>query len=83
MRNTIGIYTSSTTTSTTTTLPGPDVELQSKFAWVAVSAPAQPELEISEELAAEIQEALAAADRGETLDLGSFAQYVDDDGDDG
>lgn len=32
---------------------------------------------VSEELAAEIREALAAAERGETEDLGSFAQYAD------
>lgn len=33
---------------------------------------------VSEELAAEIREALAAAERGETEDLGSFAQYADE-----
>lgn len=33
---------------------------------------------VSEQLAAEIQEALAAAERGETEDLGSFAQYADE-----
>lgn len=32
---------------------------------------------VSEELAAEIREALAAVERGETEDLGSFAQYAD------
>jgi hypothetical protein len=33
------------------------------------------------ELAAEIREGLAAAERGETEDLGSFQQYLDDDED--
>lgn len=33
------------------------------------------------ELAAEIREGLAAAERGETVDLGSFQQYLDDDED--
>lgn len=33
---------------------------------------------VSEELAAEIRSALAAAERGETEDLGSFAQYADE-----
>ena len=33
---------------------------------------------VSEELAAEIREALAAAERGETEDLGSFAQHADE-----
>lgn len=40
------------------------------------SRPADPY--VSEELAAEIREALAAADRGETEDLGSFAQHADE-----
>lgn len=86
MTHTMGIYTSSaTTTGTTTALPGPDLELESKFAWIAVTAPAgrRPEIHISDELAAEICEALAAADRGETLDLGSFAQFADDSDDEG
>jgi hypothetical protein len=34
------------------------------------------------ELAAEIRDGLAAAERGETVDLGSFSQYADDDQDD-
>jgi hypothetical protein len=34
------------------------------------------------ELAAEIREGLAAAERGETVDLGSFGHYADDDEDD-
>jgi len=34
--------------------------------------------EPSEELAAEIREALAAVERGETEDLGSFAQYAEE-----
>jgi hypothetical protein len=33
------------------------------------------------ELAAEIKEGLAAADSGETRDLGTFEQYLHDDGD--
>jgi hypothetical protein len=33
------------------------------------------------ELAIEIREGLAAAERGETADLGSFQQYLDDDED--
>jgi predicted transcriptional regulator len=33
------------------------------------------------DLAAEIREGLAEAERGETVDLGSFAQYGDDDQD--
>jgi hypothetical protein len=35
--------------------------------------------EVSAELAGEIREALEATDRGETVDLGTFAQYADDD----
>jgi hypothetical protein len=35
------------------------------------------------ELASEIREGLAAAERGETEDLGSFQQYLDDDADEG
>ena len=38
----------------------------------------QPSPPLSEELAAEIREGLAAADHGETEDLGSFAQYAGD-----
>jgi hypothetical protein len=34
--------------------------------------------ELSDELAAELREALAASERGETDDLGSFAQYADE-----
>ena len=33
------------------------------------------------DLAAEIREGLAAAERGETVDRGSFQQYLDDNGD--
>jgi hypothetical protein len=44
-----------------------------------------PEREIivwrNPDLAAEIREGLAEAERGETVDLGSFAQYGDDDQD--
>ncbi len=39
-------------------------------------APCREEHELSAELAATIREALAAAERGETDDLGSFAQYA-------
>jgi len=35
---------------------------------------------LSEKLAAEIREALAAVQRGETVDLGSFARYAEPDG---
>ena len=41
---------------------------------------------VSEELASEIREGLAAAKRGETKDLGSFAEHADEpepDGDEG
>lgn len=34
------------------------------------------------ELAAQIREGIAQAERGETVDLGSFAQYLDGDDDD-
>lgn len=34
------------------------------------------------QLAAQIREGIAQAQRGETVDLGSFAQHLDEDGDD-
>jgi hypothetical protein len=36
---------------------------------------------LSAELSAQIREALAATERGETVDLGDFTQYADDDPD--
>lgn len=38
-----------------------------------------PDPPMSEQLAADLREALAESERGETVDLGSFAQYADDD----
>lgn len=78
MTHMIGVYTSATS-ATPAPVAGPSQEVQEQFAWMAVSVSAdRPELHIPEELAAEIREALAAADRGETEDLGSFAQYADE-----
>ena len=43
-------------------------------------APRYPPM--SEQLAAEIREALTRVERGQVVDLGSFAQYADDDSED-
>lgn len=44
-----------------------------------VSAEAPHDPPMSKQLAAGIREALARVERGQVVDLGSFAQYVDND----
>jgi hypothetical protein len=39
---------------------------------------ASPGPPVSDQLAAEIREALAASERGETYDLGDFGRYLED-----
>jgi hypothetical protein len=77
----VGIYTHAVTAT-----PAPvtaSSELQECFAWLSIGAtsttgaPRDPP--ISDQLAAEIREALARVERGQVADLGSFAQYADDD----
>jgi hypothetical protein len=80
----VGIY-----TQTATATPAPvaaSSELQECFAWLSTGttsmtgAPQDPPM--SEQLATEICEALARVERGQVVDLGSFAQYADDDSED-
>ncbi len=58
-------------------------DLQECFAWLSTSTTSTTEVPqdppVSPELAAEIREALARVERGQVVDLGSFAQYADDD----
>jgi hypothetical protein len=84
MTHTVGIY-----TQTATATPAPvaaSSELQECFAWLSTGttsmtgAPQDPPM--SEQLATEIREALARVERGQVVDLGSFAQYADDDSED-
>jgi hypothetical protein len=84
MTHMVGVY-----TQTATATPGPiaaSSQLQECFAWLSTSttstvgAPQDPPM--SDQLAAEIREALARVERGQVVDLGSFAQYADDDSDD-
>jgi hypothetical protein len=84
MTHMVGIY-----TQTATTTPAPvaaSSELKECFAWLstgttsATGAPQDPPM--SEQLAAEICEALARVERGQVVDLGNFAQYADDDSED-
>jgi len=84
MTHMVGIYTQAATTT-----PAPiatSSELQECFAWLSTGttsttgAPQDPPM--SEQLAAEIREALARVERGQVVDLGSFAQYADDDSED-
>jgi hypothetical protein len=84
MTHMVGIFTQAATAT-----PAPvaaSTELRECFAWLATSttsttaAPQDPPM--SDQLAAEIREALARVERGEVMDLGSFAQYADDDGED-
>jgi hypothetical protein len=78
MTEMMGIYTSAAS-ATPAPLARSAQELRQTFAWLPVSSSShRPEPSVSEELAAEIREALAAVERGETEDLGSFAQYADD-----
>jgi len=80
----VGVY-----TQTATATPAPlaaSTELKQTFAWLSTGAvstggaPQDPPM--SEQLAAEIREALARVERGQVVDLGSFAQYADDDSED-
>ena len=66
--------------SSSTSTPTADVTYQTPTARVLVfvSYRRHDDPYVSEQLAAEIRDALAAAERGETEDLGSFAQYADD-----
>ena len=84
MTHMVGIY-----TQTATATPAPvaaSSELQECFAWLSTGitstteAPQDPPM--SEQLAAEIREALTRVERGQVVDLGSFAQYADDDSED-
>jgi hypothetical protein len=84
MTHTVGVY-----TQTATVTPAPiaaSSELQECFAWLStgttstVGAPQDPPM--SDQLAAEIREALARVERGQVVDLGSFDQYADDDSED-
>ncbi len=76
----IQVYTSPAS-ATPAMAPAPD--RQHMFAWTAAVSGAHPaDPYVSEELAAEIREALAAVQRGEAEDLGSFAQYAEDDDED-
>lgn len=81
MTHMVGIY-----TQTATATPAPltaSSDLRQCFAWLSTGttstarAPQDPPM--SEELATEIREALARVERGQVVDLGSFAQYADDD----
>lgn len=81
MTHMVGIY-----TQTATATPAPiaaSSELRQCFPWLStsttstVTAPQDPPM--SELLAAEIREALARVKSGQVVDLGSFAQYADDD----
>lgn len=71
------VYSSASSSTSTSTA---DLMYQPPTASVLVfvSHRRRDEPYVSEQLAAEIREALAAAERGETEDLGSFAQYADD-----
>jgi hypothetical protein len=84
MTHMVGIY-----TQTATTTPAPlaaSSELREWFAWLSTSTtstirtPQDPPM--SEQLAADIREALARVEHGQVVDLGSFAQYADDDSED-
>ena len=84
MTHMVGIYTQ-TATATPAPIAG-SAELRQCFAWLSTSTtstvgvPQDPPM--SEELAAEIREALARVERGQVVDLGSFARYADDDSED-
>jgi hypothetical protein len=80
----VGVY-----TQTAAATPAPvaaSSELQACFAWLSTATtsmtgtPQDPPM--SEQLAAEIREALGRVERGQVVDLGSFAQYADDDHED-
>jgi hypothetical protein len=73
MKRTVQVYASGAS-ATPAPVAGPATELDQTFAWKAH----RPEPQISEQLAQEIREALVAAERGETVDLGSFAQFADE-----
>lgn len=78
MKNMIEIYTSASS-ATPPPMATSALALQQTFAWLAAEEPLRLAAPfVSEQLAAEIREALAAAERGDTEDLGSFAQYADD-----
>lgn len=81
MTHMVGIY-----TQTATATPAPvaaSSRLQECFAWLSTgttsttATPQDPPM--SEQLAAEIREALARVEHGQVVDLGSFTQYADDD----
>lgn len=80
MTQMIEVYSSaSSSTSTSTSTSVGDVMHQPPTVTVALFVTGRhTKPYVSEQLAAEIREALAAAERGETEDLGSFAQYADE-----
>lgn len=80
MTDTIGVYTR-TASATPAPVTKPGQELQQTFAWMAVTSSRSRDPYVSKELAAEILEALAAVERGESEDLGDFNQYADEDDD--
>lgn len=84
MTHMVGIY-----TQTATATPAPiavSPESQGCFAWLSTGTTstvgAPQHLPMSDQLAAEIREALARVEDGQVVDLGSFAQYADDDSED-
>ena len=84
MTHMVGVY-----TQTATATPAPiaaSSELQACFAWLSTGTTSAVRVHqdppMSEQLAAEIREALARVERGQVVDLGSFAQYADDDSED-
>lgn len=79
MRQEISAYVGNTTAT-----PAPAVVPEggmAMFTWTASASSSRRDPYMSGELAGAIREALAAVERGETDDLGSFAQYLDDDED--
>lgn len=80
----VGVYTQ-TATATPAPIAAPS-ELQECFAWLSTgttgTVKASQDPPMSDELAAEIREALARVESGKVVDLGSFAQYAEDDSED-
>jgi hypothetical protein len=82
MTHTVGVYTQAATATPAAMPIGTSSQLRECFAWLsnstATTAGASQDPPMSEQLAAEIREALARVERGQVVDLGDFAQYADD-----